>query len=75
MRADQTGQDSSFIQMTPEQWSLSVNPKASGTWNLHRFLPKELDFFVMLSSIMGILGGRGQANYNAGMLTCTVPFV
>jgi hypothetical protein len=59
--------------MTPEQWSLSANPKASGTWNLHRFLPKELDFFVMLSSSLGILGGRGQANYNAGMLTCTVP--
>ncbi|OXV11891.1 hypothetical protein Egran_00348 [Elaphomyces granulatus] len=58
--------DSSFTQMTSKQWSLSVNSKASGTWNLHRFLPKELDFFVMLSSSLGVLGGRGQANYTAG---------
>lgn len=52
--------------MTPEQWSLSVNPKAPGTWNLHHFLPKDMDFFVMLSSSSGVAGTRGQANYAAG---------
>lgn len=53
--------------MTPEQWSLSVNPKAPGTWNLHKFIPEDIDFFVMLSSSSGIAGTRGQGNYAAGM--------
>jgi KR domain len=52
--------------MTPEQWSQSVNPKAAGTWNLHRFLPRDMDFFVMLSSSSGVAGNRGQSNYAAG---------
>jgi len=58
--------DAAYTNMTPEQWSLSVNPKAPGTWNLHEQLPKDLDFFVMLSSSSGIAGTRGQANYAAG---------
>jgi NADP-dependent 3-hydroxy acid dehydrogenase YdfG len=58
--------DAAFTNMTPEQWTLSVNPKAAGAWNLHEILPKDLDFFVMLSSSSGIAGTRGQANYAAG---------
>jgi NADP-dependent 3-hydroxy acid dehydrogenase YdfG/aryl carrier-like protein len=58
--------DAAFINMTPAQWSLSVNPKAPGTWNLHQHMPKNLDFFVMLSSSSGIAGTRGQGNYAAG---------
>jgi NAD(P)-dependent dehydrogenase (short-subunit alcohol dehydrogenase family) len=58
--------DAAFTNMTPEQWTLSVNPKAPGAWNLHKNLPKDLDFFVMLSSSSGIAGTRGQANYAAG---------
>ncbi len=27
-----------------------------GTWNLHDMLPKDLDFFVMLSSLAGVMG-------------------
>lgn len=41
-------------------------PKVVGTWNLHSLLPLDLDFFIMLSSVSGIVGNRGQANYNAG---------
>lgn len=58
--------DAAFINMTPAQWTLSVTPKAAGTFNLHHYMPKSLDFFVMLSSSSGIAGTRGQGNYAAG---------
>ena len=37
-----------------------------GSWNLHELMPRDLDFFIMLSSLAGILGNRGQSNYRAG---------
>ncbi|KAK9784273.1 hypothetical protein SCARD494_13057 [Seiridium cardinale] len=37
-----------------------------GTYNLHRYLPQDLAFFVVFSSIAGIGGSRGQGNYAAG---------
>jgi short-subunit dehydrogenase/aryl carrier-like protein len=59
--------DAAYTNMTPEQWTLSVNPKAAGTWNLHQHMPQDdLDFFVMLASSSGAAGNRGQANYAAG---------
>lgn len=45
---------------------MSLRPKLKATRNLHELLPADLDFFVCLSSIAGIIGSRGQANYNAG---------
>lgn len=43
-----------------------IEPKFNGTWNLHRnLLDHQLDFFIMLSSISGIVGNRGQAAYAA----------
>lgn len=43
-----------------------VRPKVQGAWNLHNCLSKtDLDFFVMLSSVAGIVGNYGQAAYNA----------
>lgn len=44
----------------------ALRPKVQGSWNLHEHLPKNLDFFVLLSSSAGIAGSRGQANYAAG---------
>ncbi len=35
-----------------------------GAWNIHRSLPN-LDYFVMLASLSGIVGTRGQAAYAA----------
>jgi NAD(P)-dependent dehydrogenase (short-subunit alcohol dehydrogenase family)/acyl carrier protein len=43
-----------------------MGPKYNGTWNLHRHLPTNLDFFLMLSSISGVIGNATQAAYAAG---------
>ena len=41
-------------------------PKVDGAWHLHTAtLERELDFFVMFSSITALLGIPGQANYAA----------
>lgn len=52
--------------MSALDWNLSLRPKLQATRNLNELLPTDLDFFVCLSSIAGIIGSRGQANYNAG---------
>jgi hypothetical protein len=52
--------------MTIEDYRAAVRPKVQATRNLHDLLPKDLDFFVCLSSTGGILGSLGQSNYNAG---------
>lgn len=52
--------------MSFEDWQAAIRPKVQGSWNLHTVLPDNLDFFVMLSSVAGIFGNRGQANYAAG---------
>ena len=59
-------QDNLFENMTYEDWAISTRSKVAGSWNLHKILPFELDFFVLLSSVNGIFGGRAQANYAAG---------
>ncbi|KAM6480831.1 hypothetical protein HDV62DRAFT_398719 [Trichoderma sp. SZMC 28011] len=60
--------DSPFESMTSEQWTTATAPKVQGSWNLHHALGchKELDFFILLSSISGIIGNSAQANYSAG---------
>lgn len=52
--------------MTPANVRTTVGPKVLGTWNLHELLPRDLDFFVMLSSLAGVMGHRGQGNYGCG---------
>ncbi|KAI5928775.1 hypothetical protein F4810DRAFT_645308 [Camillea tinctor] len=51
--------------MTLDEWQTVLGPKVKGTWNLHRFLPKGMDFFVILSSLGGMIGSTGQSQYNA----------
>ncbi|KAH7329671.1 hypothetical protein B0I35DRAFT_507893 [Stachybotrys elegans] len=58
--------DAVFETMTHMQWEQTIKSKVDSSWNLHCLLPPELDFFVMLSSISGIVGNAGQANYAAG---------
>lgn len=59
-------QDGIFSYMSYEDWQASTSPKTRGSWNLHTLLPKGMEFFVMLSSIAGVVGSAGQANYAAG---------
>ena len=43
-----------------------IDPKTVGTRNLHEYLPKDMTFFVILSSIISVIGNTSQANYGAG---------
>jgi hypothetical protein len=52
--------------MSVTAWTGSLGPKVPGSWNLHQQLPRDLDFFIMFSSVSGIIGSQGQANYAAG---------
>jgi acyl transferase domain-containing protein/NADPH:quinone reductase-like Zn-dependent oxidoreductase/SAM-dependent methyltransferase len=58
--------DTLFDKMTAAHVRTTVGPKIKGTWNLHSLLPKQLDFFVCLSSLAGVMGHRGQGNYGIG---------
>jgi NADPH:quinone reductase-like Zn-dependent oxidoreductase/short-subunit dehydrogenase/acyl carrier protein len=58
--------DAVFHNYTLKQWQANLEPKVQGSWNLHCHLPKDMDFFVMLSSIAGLMGHRSQAGYAAG---------
>ena len=47
-------------------WKTSVQPKILGAANLHSVLSRTpLDFFIMTSSVSGVLGTPGQSNYAA----------
>lgn len=59
-------QDAIFENMTHMDWVAATRPKMAGSWNMHELLPLDMDFFIMLSSISGIIGNPGQANYAAG---------
>ena len=58
--------DALYETMSHQSWHEALAPKVQGSWNLHNQLPSGMDFFVMLSSIAGIFGMKGQANYAAG---------
>ncbi|KAG6367393.1 hypothetical protein INS49_001582 [Diaporthe citri] len=58
--------DSVWETMSYEDWTAATCPKTIGSWNLHKFLPHDMDFFIFLSSASGVIGNRGQANYAAG---------
>ena len=53
--------------MTLEDCKYTTQSKVAGAWNLHNQfnLPHDLDFFVLFSSINGILGYASQAAYSA----------
>lgn len=52
--------------MQLSEWKATINSKVQASWNLHCELPRDLDFFIMTSSITGILGRASLAAYNAG---------
>lgn len=54
--------------MTLEEFHGALDCKVQGTWNLHNVAAEQgldLDFFTLLSSISGVHGQKGQANYAA----------
>jgi NADP-dependent 3-hydroxy acid dehydrogenase YdfG/acyl carrier protein len=60
--------DRPFDAMTHTEYVEATACKIQGTWNLHHAAQKlhlRLDFFTLLSSISGVVGTRGQANYAA----------
>ncbi|KAL4861076.1 hypothetical protein BDV12DRAFT_204384 [Aspergillus spectabilis] len=56
--------------MPVEYWKTGTEAKVQGTWNLHRALAaldreKDLDFFLLTSSITGKMGTATESNYCA----------
>lgn len=53
--------------MSVGDYKAAVQPKVEGSWHLHELLgDTTLDFFIMMSSLTGILGNTSQSNYTAG---------
>ena len=60
--------DQMFEGMSFEDWEAVTEPKVRGTWNLHDVTTErgvDLDMFILFSSLSGIGGQIGQANYAA----------
>ncbi|KAJ5516222.1 hypothetical protein N7527_007782 [Penicillium freii] len=66
IQAAMVPRDARFEEISHQFWQESISPKVQGSWNLHKHLPQGMDFFILLSSLSGILGTTGQANYAAG---------
>ncbi|OQE09842.1 hypothetical protein PENVUL_c005G09092 [Penicillium vulpinum] len=58
-------EDSVWERMTHTQWQRAVAAKVAVTTNLDRYL-SDLSFFILLSSLTGVVGSASQANYAAG---------
>jgi surfactin synthase thioesterase subunit/acyl carrier protein len=53
-------------QMDWERFERVAEPKVAGAWLLHRHtLGLELDFFVLHSTVLSLIGSAGQSNYTA----------
>ncbi|ATY65339.1 Beta-ketoacyl synthase [Cordyceps militaris] len=60
-------EDAIFENMTHEKWTRAFTPKSRGSRNLLAQLrPNDDPFFILLSSITGVIGNTAQANYASG---------
>ncbi|KAL7894249.1 polyketide synthase [Trichoderma sp. SZMC 28014] len=59
--------DRTLSQITQKDFEIALLPKYHGTVNIYNaFYHKDVDFFINLSSLCGIVGTLGQSNYAAG---------
>lgn len=59
-------ENSPIVALDAERLSRVMAPKVDGAWNLHRATRDEdLEFFVLFSSAVSVLGSPGQGNYSA----------
>ncbi|KAK6504334.1 hypothetical protein TWF506_002537 [Arthrobotrys conoides] len=65
IQASMVLRSSVFVGMSQSDWTSAIASKVSGSWNLHCLLPKDMDFFLFLSSFQGLTGARTQGNYAA----------
>ena len=53
-------------ELTAERLQRVLRPKVDGAWHLHELTKsKDVSVFVLFSSVAGVMGGPGQANYAA----------
>ena len=58
--------DAALTNQTWESFERVLWPKVLGAWHLHRATAdRDLDMFVLFSSVAGVLGNPGQANHAA----------
>ncbi|ATB32462.1 type I polyketide synthase [Melittangium boletus] len=59
--------DGTLANLNLERLRRAMSPKVEGAWNLHTLhAGQPLDFFVLFSSVVSVLGSPGQGNYAAG---------
>ena len=62
--------DGLFIMMSEEEWDMVINTSLKGFYNmtkpvLKKMVPRKKGSIVSISSVAGLMGNRGQANYAA----------
>ncbi len=58
--------DGALTNQTWEKFEEVLGPKVLGAWHLHRATrDRDLDMFILFSSVAGVMGNPGQANHSA----------
>ncbi|KAK7917408.1 hypothetical protein PG985_011016 [Apiospora marii] len=55
--------DAMLVNATYDDWVGITRPRIQGAWNIHHVFP-DLDFFVALASLDGVMGNVGQTIYS-----------
>ncbi|RDW64324.1 type I polyketide synthase [Aspergillus mulundensis] len=69
LQASMALEEAFLATMSFTQWQAAFAPKCQGTWIIHNALLKHrrrTDYFLLFSSLSGLIGQTGHANYAAG---------